>query len=63
VSWFLRLLIFVPVVWLIMVVYAGQREQTAAGVAKIAVRKTGKVLLFTLVLVLVMELIQLVLLP
>ena len=59
----IRILIFVPVIFLIMVVYAGQKETDASGVLSAAGRKTVTVLIWTAVLVLGMELIEFAFLP
>jgi len=63
VSALLRLLLFVPIVYLVMVVYGGQHETDAAGVLRAAARKTVKVVFWVVVAVLVMELIEYLALP
>jgi len=62
-SLLIRILLFVPVIYLIMVVYAGQKESDAPGVLIAAGGKTIKVLIWTVVLVLCMEFIEFVFLP
>ncbi len=62
-SLLIRLLIFVPVIYLIMIVYAGQKETEAKGVLRVAGRKTVKALVWTFVLVCCMEAIEFVFLP
>ena len=59
----IRMLIFVPVMYLIMIVYAGQKETDARGVLRIAGRKTIKALVWTVILVCCMELLESVFLP
>ncbi len=59
----IRLLIFIPVIYLIMIVYAGQRETEAKGVLRVAGGKTVKALAWTVVLVACMEAIEFVFLP
>jgi hypothetical protein len=41
-----RLALLVPVVWLVMVVYAGLKETDAAGTIRAANKKTGRTLLW-----------------
>ncbi len=41
-EWLIRLAIFVPVLYLVMVVYVGQRQTTAADTLRSAVRPTVK---------------------
>jgi hypothetical protein len=48
VSLLLRALVFVPVVFLVMVVYVAPKHDAALPVLRMAVRKTGKVLAWTL---------------
>lgn len=62
-SWFLRILIFVPAVFCVMAVYSAPAATTASGVVQIAVRKTVKVVAWSAVLVVVMYLIEALLLP
>ncbi len=62
-SLLIRILIFIPVIYLIMVVYAGQKETAGLAVLRVAGRKTVKVLLWTLVLITGMELIEFIFLP
>ncbi|MHC5062490.1 MAG: hypothetical protein ACYTG5_00790 [Planctomycetota bacterium] len=62
-SLLIRILIFVPVIYLIMVVYAGQKETEGMAVLRTAARKTVKVLAWTVVLVAGMELIEFIFLP
>jgi hypothetical protein len=62
-SLLIRLLIFVPVIFMIMIVYAGQKETDAKGVLRVAGRKTVKAFIWTVVLVAGMELVEFVFLP
>lgn len=62
-SWFLRILIFVPAVFCVMTVYSAPHATTASGVAAIAFRKTLKVLCWSIVLVLVMFALESLFLP
>lgn len=50
-NWLVRLLLFVPVIWLIMIVYAGQKETNAKDTLRAAGRKTVKFVAWTVVLV------------
>ena len=61
--WFLRVLVFVPVVFLVMVVYVAPQATDARGVVRLAIKKAAKVLAWTLALVVGMLLIEQVLLP
>ncbi|MCA8943690.1 MAG: hypothetical protein KDB80_14090 [Planctomycetes bacterium] len=58
-----RIAVFVPCVFLIMVVYCAPRATTAKGVASIAARKTVKVCGWTVVLVAAMLAIEAIWLP
>ena len=58
-----HLLLFVPIAFLVMVVYVAPRADDAAGVLRIAVRKTGKVVFWTAVLVFGMQALQFVFMP
>lgn len=62
-SWVVRFAIYVPIVFLIMVVYTGQGQADAAGVVRIAARKTVKVVWWTIVLVLAMAVLEYLFLP
>lgn len=62
-SLLIRLLIFVPVIYMIMIVYAGQQETDAKGVLRVAGRKTVKALAWTVLLVAGMEAIEYLFLP
>lgn len=62
-SWLWRLLLLVPITYLIMVVYVAPSHSDAAGVARAAVHKTAKVIGWVVVIVVVMELIEWVFLP
>ena len=57
-SWLIRLLIFIPVIYLVMVVYVGQRQDNAADTLRLAVRPAAKGVLYTVILVLVMQVLQ-----
>lgn len=58
-----RVLIFVPVVFLILVVYAGQHEKDGPSALRAAAKKTPGFLLWSAVLVVIMEVLQWLLLP
>ena len=62
-DWLLFLLLFVPITFLIMIVYVAPGETDAGGVLRKAVAKTVKVILWVIVIVLVMQALQLVFLP
>lgn len=62
-SWLPRLLVFVPAVFLIMVVFVAPRATTARGVVEIAGRKTVKVLVWTVAMVVFMQVLQLLFFP
>ena len=55
VGWLVRLLIYIPVMFLILVVFLGQKHDNAADTLREAVPKTFKWVVWTIVLVLVME--------
>ncbi len=57
-SWLVRLAVFVPMLYLVMVVYVGQRHDTAADTLRSAVRPTVKGILYIAILVVVMETLQ-----
>ena len=52
----LRIAIYAVVMFLIMVVYTGQHYDTAGDILRDSVRKTGKFLAWTGILIVVMEL-------
>ncbi len=54
-TWLIRLLIYIPVLFLVMVVYVGQRHDNARDTLRGAARLTGKGLVYTGVLILIME--------
>ncbi len=54
-AWFVRLLIYIPVMFLILVVFLGQKHDNAADTLRESVRKTLKWVGWTIVLVLVMQ--------
>ncbi len=54
-SFLIRLLIYIPVLYLVMVVYVGQRHDNARDTLRGAARLTGKGLVYTGVLILIME--------
>ncbi len=62
-TFFLRLALYVICVFLIMIVYAGRHGETAGEAVQLAGKKTGKVLLWTVVLVGLMELLEFLFLP
>lgn len=55
-AWLVRLLIYIPVMFLIMVVFIGQKHDNAADTVRESMLKTMKWVGWTIVLVLVMEL-------
>ena len=57
-EWLIRLAIFVPVLYLVMVVYVGQRQTTAADTLRSAVRPTVKGVLYIAILVASMAILQ-----
>ena len=57
-SWLLRLVLFVPIIWLIMVVYAGQKETNAKDTLRSAGRKTFKFVAWSVALVGLMLLLE-----
>ena len=52
----IRLVIYTVVLFLIMIVYTGQQHDNAPAILRDSVRKTGKFLWWTFLLVAVMEL-------
>ena len=54
-SWLIRLLIYIPVLYLVMVVYVGQRHDNAPDTLRGALRLTSKGLVYTGILILIME--------
>ncbi|MEE9127423.1 MAG: hypothetical protein V3U11_09810 [Planctomycetota bacterium] len=54
-GWLVRLLIYIPVMFLILVVFLGQKHDNAADTLRESVRKTLKWVGWTIVLVLVMQ--------
>lgn len=57
-SWLLRFLVYVPVLFLILVVYVGQKHERAPAILADATRKTVKWTAWTVVLVVIMQAIQ-----
>ena len=55
-GWIVRLLIYIPVMFLILVVYIGQRHDNARDTIRESVRATVKWVSWTIVLVVIMEL-------
>ncbi len=55
-GWLVRLLIYIPVMFLILVVFIGQKHDNAADTLRESALKTVKWVGWTIVLVLVMEL-------
>lgn len=53
-SWLSRLLLYLPVLFLIMIVYAGQRHDNARDTLRTAGRMTVKGFVYTLALIAVM---------
>lgn len=58
-----HVLLFIPIAFLVMVVYVAPRADDAGGILRLAFRKTGKVLFWTAVIIVAMQLLQLVFLP
>jgi F0F1-type ATP synthase assembly protein I len=58
-----HVLLFVPIAFLVMVVYVAPRATDARTVIQLAIPKTGKVLIWTLVIVVVMQLLTALFLP
>ena len=54
-AWLVRLLIYIPVMFLILVVFIGQKHDNAADTMRESAAKTVKWVGWTIVLVLVME--------
>ena len=54
-GWLVRLLIYIPVMFLILVVFLGQKHDNAADTLRESVRKTLKWVGWTIALVLVMQ--------
>ena len=59
----LRILVYVPIAWLIMVAYVAPQSTDAGEVVRIASRKTVKVLFWTAVLIVAMFALEFVVLP
>ncbi len=55
-GWVVRLLIYIPVMFLILVVYVGQRHDNARDTIRESARATVKWVSLTIVLVVIMEL-------
>lgn len=53
-----HVLLFLPIAWLVMLVYVAPRAEDARGVLQIAGKKTVKLLLWTVGIVLAMWLLQ-----
>ena len=62
-SWLVRLLLYVPILFLVMIVYTGQHETTAAATLRQATRKTWKFTYYTVLLVVGMLVIEWLFLP
>ena len=58
-----RMVLFLPAVFLVMVVYSAPLAPDAGGVVRIAVRKSVKVVIWTVVMVVVMQLLHVMFLP
>jgi len=58
-----HLLLFVPIAFLVMIVYVAPRADDARGVLRVAARKTVKLVGWTVGIVLAMWLLQAVFLP
>lgn len=58
-----HVLLFVPIAFLVMVVYVAPRAADARTVIQLAIPKTGKVLMWTLVIVVVMQVLTALFLP
>lgn len=55
--------LFVPIAYLVMIVYVAPHADDASTVARLAVKKTGKVVFWTVVIILAMQALQFVFLP
>ena len=62
-NWLVRLLLYVPILFLVMIVYTGQRETTARATIPQAAKKTVKFTIYSVVLVVAMEVIEALFLP
>lgn len=51
----IRVLLYVPILYLVMIVYVGQRHDNARDILRGAGKLTGKGLFYTAILILVME--------
>lgn len=56
-------LLFVPTAFLVMMVYVAPHTEDAAGVVRLAAKKTVKVVFWTFVLLVAMQVLQFALLP
>ncbi len=58
-----HILLFLPIAFLVMLVYVAPHATDASGVIRLAVRKTGKLVAWTFGIVLAMWLLEAVFLP
>lgn len=58
-----HVVLFVPIAFLVMIVYVAPRAEDARGVIRLAIPKTGKVLFWTLVIIVVMQVLTALFLP
>jgi hypothetical protein len=58
-----HVLLFVPIVFLVMIVYVAPHAEDARGVLRLAIPKTGKVVFWTGVIVAIMQVLALLFLP
>jgi hypothetical protein len=63
VSYLWRFLLLVPIAYLVMVVYVAPRTADGREVLRLAIPKTGKVMFWTVVIVVAMQVLQLLFLP
>ena len=62
-SWLLRIALFVPITYLIMIAYSAPGQTDARGLATVAAKKTVKVVFWVAVIVVVMWIVQWLFLP
>lgn len=62
-TWLFRFALYVPILFLVMIVYVGQHETTARAILPKAVRKTIKFTLYTVLGVVIMLAIEWAFLP
>ncbi len=62
-SYLWRYLLLVPIAYLVMIVYVAPRASEGGQLLRMAVPKTGKVMFWTAVIVVVMQVLQFLFLP